>query len=174
MKAQGNNVYIPMTTRSHDLRKKALVRDSAISKKIIRAWDKEGDAEKVFSIFMQEKDRFSSQRYWETLRSVWIICGSTDKEEQFKPLFNSKKKNKYCFSTPEEAELLRGKENSFLVYRACNEGNERGFSWTYDVKYAESYKESYNKDKVIWMVVSKKDVFALINRNNEHEILIIK
>lgn len=63
--------------------------------------------------------------------------------------------------------------DTFTVYRACNDQDDGGISWTYELKYAEYYKEAFNKKRIIAVEVKKSDVFALINRNKEFEILIL-
>jgi len=169
----GNNESVEMTRRYFDLPKKIELRDSKICKQIGIAWDFEQDKEKVFSLFLKNSQLLSTQRYWELLRSVWIICGNMENIEMFILLMNSNKKNKYCFSTPEEAKILREMPDEFKVYRACNEQYDRGISWTYNLEYAEYYKSAFNKLLIVSKIIKKSDVFALINRNKESEILIV-
>ena len=169
----GNNINVEMTRRYFDLPRKVALRDSKIAKQIITAWDFEQDKEKVFKLFVKNCDKLSSQRYWELLRTVWIVCGSLENVGMFKLLMNAKKKNKYCFSTPEEAKLLREMPDEFKVYRACNEKDDGGISWTYSKDYAFYYKDAFNKKRVLEHTVKKEDVFALINRNQEYEILLL-
>lgn len=162
-----------MTRRYPDLKAKQRVRDSKIAMQIIRAWDIEKDAGKVFSIFQAKKKNLSDYRYWETLRTVWVVCGRLERVEEFKKLFSANRRYKYYFSTPEEAERLRQLDDVLTVYRACNEENDGGISWTLSKEYAQYYKESYQKEKIITRQVHKADVFALIERNAEEEILIL-
>ncbi len=169
----GNNINVEMTRRYFDLPRKVALRDSKIAKQIINAWDFEQDKEKVFKLFVKNCDKLSSQRYWELLRTVWIVCGSLETVGMFKLLMTAKKKNKYCFSTPEEAKLLREMPSEFKVYRACNESDDGGISWTYSKDYAFYYKDAFNKKRVLEHTVKKEDVFALINRNQEYEILLL-
>jgi len=168
-----NNEKVEMTRRYFDLPKKVALRDSKISRQIATAWDIEQNKEKVFSIFLKKRQLLSSQRYWELLRTVWIVCGSIENVNMFKLLMNSKKKNKYCFSTPEESKLLREMPDEFKVYRACNNQDDNGISWTYKLEYAEYYKKAFNKRLILNTTVKKEDVFALINRNQEYEILLV-
>lgn len=169
----GNNISVEMTKRYFNLPRKVALRDSKIAKQIINAWDIEQDKEKVFKLFIKNYDKLSTQRYWELLRTVWIVCGGLETVEMFKLLMNSKKKNKYCFSTPEEAKILREMPDEFKVYRACNDINDGGISWTYSKKYAIYYQKAFNKKQVLERGVKKEEVFALINRNQESEILIL-
>ncbi|WP_435416289.1 hypothetical protein [Polaribacter aestuariivivens] len=169
----GNNINVEMTRRYFDLPRKVALRDSKIAKQIINAWDFEQDKEKVFKLFVKNCDKLSSQRYWELLRTVWIVCGNLENVGMFKLLMNAKKKKKYCFSTPEEAKLLREMPDEFKVYRACNEKDDGGISWTYSKDYAFYYKDAFNKKRVLEHTVKREDVFALINRNQEYEILLL-
>lgn len=162
-----------MTRRYPKLRKKVLLRDSRIVLKLTRAWDLENDKEKVLAIYLKEKDKLSHERYWELMRTVWIICGSVENSELFKYLMESWRPQKHYFSTPEEAQKLREMDDGFTVYRATNDRNDGGLSWTTSLEYAKEYKEMHNKNEVIWMCIKKSDVFAYIERNNESEILII-
>lgn len=168
-----NNETIEMTRRYFELPKKVALRDSKIARQLINAWDIEHDKEKVFKLFVKNHTKLSSQRYWELLKIVWIICGGLENVGMFKLLMSSKKKNRYCFSTPEESKLLREMPEVFKVYRACNDKNDGGISWTYSKDYAFYYKNAFNKKRVLEHTVKKEDVFALINRNQEYEILLI-
>jgi len=170
----GNNVNIEMTRRYFDLPKKVALRDSKIANQIAVAWDIEQDKDKVFKIYLEKCHLLSTQRYWELLRTVWIVCGSLDNIGIFRLLMRSTKKNRYCFSTPEEAKILREMPDEFFVYRACNKENDGGLSWTYSLDYAERYKQMFEKRHIIKRAIRREDVFALINRNNEYEILTLK
>lgn len=103
----GNNETVEMTRRYFDLPRKVALRDSKIVKQISIAWDIEQDKEKVFNLFLKNSHLLSAQRYWEVLRTVWIVCGSLENVQMFKLLMTSKKKHKYCFSTPQESKILR-------------------------------------------------------------------
>lgn len=170
----GNNEFVPMTRRFHaHLPQKVLKRDAKIAGRIVWAWDVEHDQQKVLQIFLKEQNNLSPERYWELLRTVWIVCGSLETIDVFRKLFTANKRSRYCFSTPEEAAQLRDLPQFFDAYRACNSENDGGISWTLSKEYAEWYKEAYKKEMIISRVVCKNDVFALINRNNEHEIIML-
>lgn len=168
-----NNESVPMTRRRFDLPRKTALRDSKIAMRIAVAWDNENDSEKAFKLFINNKDKLSTQRYWELLRSIWIIAGTLSNVGIFKKLMRSSKKNRYCFSTPEESEILRQMPEELKVYRACNDENDGGISWTYSEEYAYQYQKMYSKNMVLVKTVKKEDVFALINRNREFEIIIL-
>jgi hypothetical protein len=170
---KGNNELVEMTRRYPKLSQKVLYRDSIISRKIVQAWDIEQDKEKVLSTFLKEHKNLSDERYWEIMRSVWVIAGSIENVPLFRELMMSQRKEKYNFSTPEEQKSLRELPDSFEVYRACNIPIQRALSWTLSKEYAEWYKEKYNKDKVFQRTVKKTEVFALIERNKESEIIIL-
>lgn len=169
----GRNTEVPMTRRYPDLPTKVLRRDSEITKKLILAWDLEHDQKKVLDIFLKEKDNYSPERYWEMMRTVWILCGSIENAPTFRALMRSGKRSRYYFSTPEEQKRLREMPNNLTVYRAANDENDGGLSWTLSLEYAERYKEIYNKAIVLTKRIDKKEVFALIERNHEEEILIL-
>jgi hypothetical protein len=169
----GNNQSVPMTRRYPNLPNKVLKRDSEIIKKIISAWDLENDADKVLSIYLKENKNLSDFRYWEVLRTVWILCGSIENADLFRKLMQSSRKQKYYFSTPEEAKFLRELPEEIEVYRATNKFNDNGLSWTLSKEYSEWYKTAYQKDKVISKIINKKQIFAYIERNLESEVVIL-
>lgn len=168
-----NNELIPITRRCPKLRKKVLLRDSKIALRLALAWDSERNKDKVLSIYLNEYDKLSNERYWELMRSVWIICGSIEHAGTFRYLMQSKRTMKHYFSTPEEANKLRNMPNVFTVYRATNYVNDDGLSWTVSKKYAEGYRDMYQKKMILEQVIRKSDVFAFIERNNEREIIIL-
>lgn len=167
------NKLIPMTRRYPDLKNKVLARDSKIIKTIIHAWDVENDREKVLRLFIDKRDKLSDYRYWEIMRTVWIVCGGLNNIDVFRKLFQSNRKHKYYFSTPEEQARLKDMDDEMLVYRACNEENDGGVSWTLSKEYAHQYRKDFDKKMVISKMVLKEDIFALIERNAEEEILIL-
>lgn len=169
---RGNNEAVPMTRRYPKLSNKVLKRDSEIVRKIITAWDLEKNADKVLSIYLKESKNLSDERYWELLRTVWVLCGSVENSDLFRKLMQSNRKEKYYFSTPEEAKFLRELPEQIEVYRATN-NNDNGLSWTLSKEYAEWYKTAYQKEKVISQVINKKQIFAYIERNLESEVVVL-
>ncbi|MCZ2129493.1 MAG: hypothetical protein LC109_04425 [Bacteroidia bacterium] len=170
---RGNNELVPMTRRYPNLPQKVLRRDSIIAKKIIDVWDNEHHAENVLYIYLKEHKNLSDERYWELMRTVWIIAGSVATATIFRKLMTANRRSKYYFSTPEEAKKLRELPETFEVYRATNDENDGGLSWTLSKEYAEWYQQAYQKEKVICRTVNRKDVFAFIERNKEAEIVIL-
>ncbi len=170
---RGNNEAIPMTRRYPNLPNKALKRDSEIARRIIIAWDLGKDADKVLSIYLKESKNLSDERYWELLRSVWILCGTVENADLFRRLMQSTRKEKYYFSTPEEAKLLRELPEQVEIYRATNNINDNGLSWTLSKEYAEWYKTAYQKEKIISKTINKKQIFAYIERNRESEVVVL-
>jgi hypothetical protein len=166
-----------MTRRYPNLRQKQLKRDSKIGNKLVNAWDKEQDKEKVLDIFLKENKNLSNERYWEFLRTVWIICGSIETSDVFRKLMQSNRPMKHYFSTPEEhsdlSNLFWSDNHKIEVHRACNNENDGGLSWTTNWLYALNYQETFNKEKVISKKIKKEDVFAYINRNKESEIILL-
>lgn len=186
---KANNSHIVMTRRYPDLPKKVLIRDSKIVERLVHAYDVEKDLDKTLALYLKECKNLSDERYWELMRTVWVICGNSDNADVFRGLMKSKRKQRYYFSTPEEAKFLRELPEMFTVYRATNmfksyEGYEKSFlvvpdesdkgiSWTLDTKYAEKFKQMYNKQYIIHRQVNRADVFAYIERNLESEIIIL-
>ena len=170
---KGNNELIPMTRRYPNLPNKVLKRDSEIAKKLVTAWDIEQNTDKVMEIYLKENKNLSNERYWELLRTVWIICGSIENAPLFKKLMTSARKEKYYFSTPEEAKALRELPEQIEVYRATNNENDNGLSWTLSKDYAEWYQQTYHKEKILTQIINKKQIFAYIERNKESEVIIL-
>lgn len=172
MNILANNEQVSMTRRFPNLPQKILRRDSEIVKKIMLAWDVEHDRNKVFDIYLKEHKNLSDERYWELMRTVWVICGGLDNVETFKKLMKSSRKQKHYFSTPEESKKLRELPEKFIVYRAANEENDSGISYTLSEEYAFYYQKLYYKKHIFSKMIDKKEVFALIDRNLESEIVL--
>ncbi len=173
---QGRNVNVPMTRRYPKLKQKVLLRDSKIAEKIIKAWDLNHSQTEVLRIFVQENKNLSDERYWELLRTVWILCGSIEYNDLFRKLMQSGRKERYYFSTPEEQKKLKEMPDSLQVYRACNSVNgiaDNGLSWTLSKDYAEWYRQAYSKNTIIKRNINKAQVFAYVDRNNEEEIIVL-
>jgi len=173
MKLKGNNELIQMTRRYPKLQKKILEKDGEIAKKLIIAWDIEKNPKKVLNIYLKEHHNLSDERYWELLRTVWIITGNIKNSDIFRKLMSSKRKEKYYFSTPEEAAILRGFPDFLIVYRATSSKDDNGLSWTLSKKYAKYYKTIYDKKYILEKKINKKNIFAFIERNLESEIIIL-
>ena len=169
-----NNEQVPMTRRFPDRPKRVLLRDSKICQKIIQAWDVEQSESKVLDIFLKEKKNLSDERYWELLRTVWVVAGSTENSDQFRELMQSKRKQRFYFSTPEDAKALREMPETFEVYRATNSLDCTGIAYTIYREYAEWYQNRYGKAVIIERTVKRSEVFALINRNKEFEAIILQ
>lgn len=167
---RGFNEFTPMTRRIPDVPQKVLRRDSEVVKKIIAV---QNDPDAVLNIFVKEQKSLSDYRYWELLRTVWIVAGRSDLLDVFIPLFKSQRKHRYYFSTPEEAERLRKMPQQFMAYRAINVG-QNNISWTLKKEFAEWFKTHYKKDFIEEKLIDKSTVFAFIERRGEEEILIIE
>lgn len=169
-----HNQIIPATRRStHSLPRKKQVRDGEIAKKLIHAWDTKGDKELLLNVFIKEKDLLSDERYWELLRSTWIICGNIKNIPTFRKMFESKRPKRNWFSTPEEIARLNSLPEIFTVYRAQNGEEINGISFTLSLAVAQTYKFKFDKDRIITKEIKRSDVFAFIERNGEEEVLIL-
>lgn len=169
----GINEYIPMTRRYPDLKPKQLQRDAKIARQLINAWDIEKDEQKVMSIFIKGKDLLSHPRYWELMRTVWIVSGSVNNASIFCKLMKSDRPYRNYFMSPEDEKIFQNLPDKFMVYRACNFSDD-GISWTTNKEYAEFYKKRFSKDTISEMKIQKSECFAYINRNGEEEVLILK
>ncbi len=169
----GNNVNVQMTRRYPNLPNKVLKRDAEIAKKLITAWDLENDQDKVMAIYLKENKNLSNERYWELLRTVWIICGSVDNADLFRGLMKANRKERFYFSTPEEAKFLRELPDKVEIYRATNDINDKGLSFTLSKEYAEYYKNAYQKELIITKIIDRKNIFAFVNRNLESEVIVL-
>ena len=170
---KGNNVLIPMTRRYPKLKRKILERDSKIAKKIIKTWDNDHNSKEVLRIYTVENKNLSNERYWELLRTVWIVCGGNEYNELFRIFMRSNRKERHYFSTPEEHEKFSSFPDIIHIYRATNDPDDNGLSWTISKEYAELYKKDYNKKVIIHKTISKDQIFAYIERNNEYEIILL-
>ena len=168
-----NNELVPMTRRYPVLKKKVAERDSKIAMKLIQAWDQEKDSEKAMSIYMKNRHLLSHYRYWELMRTVWVLAGSVENTPVFRELMKSTRPHSYYFSTPEEARVLRGLPNMVPVFRATDDPQDKGLSWTLSKEYAETYMVNFNKEHIVELLAPKTLFFAYINRNQEEEIIIL-
>jgi hypothetical protein len=167
-----NNEAVPMTRRYPNLSGKVLRRDSEIVKKIIAVQDSH-NGDLVFEIYMKEQKNLSDERYWELLRTVWILSGNMERVQLFRKLMQSTRKQRFYFSTPEEAKFLRELPSELSVHRATNDSADGGLSWTLSHEYAVKYQQMFQKKIIISRLIDKSTVFAYIERNNESEILIL-
>jgi len=168
-----NNERVFMTRRYPDLPKKVLHRDSEIAKKLVAAWDVRRDAKELLQVFLDNMKNLSDERYWETLRTVWTLCGKTENAPMFRRLMQSPRRSRFYFSSPEDAAALRALPEPFQVWRACNEPEDGGISWSINLAYVQDYQVTYKRKMIITREVFRKDVFALILRNLEDEIIIL-
>lgn len=168
-----NNELVPMTRRYPTLKRKVAERDSKIARKLIQAWDQEKDQDKVLEIYLNNKHLLSHYRYWELMRTVWIACGSVERSDLFRQLMKSTRPHSYYFSTPEEAKALRGLPSQVPVFRATDDPQDKGLSWTLSKAYAEAYMIQFSKEHLVELLAPKTLFFAYINRNKEEEIIIL-
>jgi len=172
----------PMTRRIPALPEKQLARDGKIAAQLIRAYEVENDIQKVKDIFFRKAKLLSNPRYWELMRTVWVVAGSTETSNEFRPYFKSARPCKGWFMTVEDAEALENMEFPLTAYRAYDpyydspeglaEGGDPGISWTTDKDWCEGYAKA--KGRVIKSrVVERKDIFAYISRRGEEEIMIL-
>ena len=172
----------PMTRRIPALPRKNLERDSKIISQLIRAYDVENDIQKVKDIFFRKCRLLSNPRYWEVLRTVWVIAGSTETSDEFRPYLKALRPCKGWFMTVEDSEALEKMEFPLTDYRAYDPyydtpkgleaGGDPGISWTTDKEWCEEYAKGRGRI-VKSRTVERKDVFAYISRRGEEEIMIL-
>lgn len=154
------------------LTEKQKIRDAKIIAQIIRAGDVENDKDKVFRIFLNHRRLLSDPRYWEVLRTVWVLCGSVDNLKLFKALFNSNRRAKSWFMTPEDSKYLESLQFPVTLYRAYTTDEDNGISWTDDKEWCEEYARNFGR-KIKTKTFERKDIYAYISRRGENEYLIL-
>lgn len=166
------NEQSDFTRRIPALSQKQLARDGKIAGQIIRAYEEENGVEKVKAIFFHKAKLLSNPRYWELLRSVWIVAGSTENANEFRPYFMSARPCKGWFMTVEDADALEKMSFPITVYRAYSQDPDPGISWTLDAEWCKGYAQVHGR-KVKSRTVERKDIFAYISRRGEEEIIIL-
>ena len=159
------------TRRMPAIPKKELERSCSVAKKLIHAWDVEGDADKVKRIFFKYAKMLCNPHYWELLRTVWVVAGSTDNADEFRPYFNSKRPCRGWFMTVEDAKELDDMVFPMKVYRAYKSEPDPGISWSTDLEFVKRYANGVRQIKE--RVIEREDVFAYISRRHESEIIIL-
>lgn len=166
------NTMTDFTRRIPSLPKKQAARDSRIALAIVKAYDVEHDNEKVKRLFFHNAKFLSNPRYWEIMRTVWIAVGSTENAKEFVPFMRSDRPSKKWFMTPEDSAELEGMSFPIRVYRAFDNDEDPGISWSVDKSFVERYASVKNR-KIKSRLVKREDVFAYITRRGESEIIII-
>lgn len=170
---QATNTITPMTRRYPKLATKALRRDAKIAARIIHLWDVEKNADAALRHYLKEQDQLSDERYWELLRTLWIIAGKREHWPIFRALFTATRPQRHYFSTPEEQARLRAMPATFTVYRATDDHDDGGLSWTISKQYATDYARMYHRETILARTIEKAQAFAFIERNGEEEIIIL-
>ena len=151
---------------------KQRARDSKILKQIAVAHDIENDLQKVLDIFFAKCKLLSNTTYWEALRTVWIAAGSTENAQRFKPYFRSSRGARSWFMTPEDTEAFNSFEYPIMLYRAYDDEDDKGISWTSDKDWCEIYAAQRNR-KVKSRLFNKDEIYAFISRRGEEEFIVL-
>lgn len=119
--------------------------------------------------------------YWKTLSDIW-----TDSENIFenaalwKHYLTSNRPCRESFMNAEEQKTLEALPSVFKIYRGYKLGHnshhpKKGMSYTLDKAIALWFAKRYGTDdgKVTTKTVNKKEVFALLLRRSEQEIILI-
>lgn len=155
------------------LSKKQLERDSKIVRQIVTAYDVEEDARKVVDIFFRKCHLLSNPRYWEIMRTVWVVGGNHTNVEHFKELMKSNRQAKSWFMTLEDAEELEKMNFPILLYRAYDiRYEDKGISWTDNFDWVMNRAEIH-KLTVKKRLFTRNEIFAYISRRGENEFIIL-
>lgn len=167
------NTGVFMTRSIPHLPRKVLLRDSRIAMRMIQAWDLYNSGTRVLEIFLKEQDKLSDERYWELLRTVWVVAGSVEHAPVFRGLFTSKRPRRHLFSTPEDAAVLRSLPARIEVHRATDDPLDGGLSWSLSRAFVHEYRQIFAKAIIISRWVDKSEVFAYIGRARESEVILL-
>lgn len=170
-KALAPNQHTDFTRRIPALKPKQLARDAKIASQIIRAFQ-QGDTERVIEVFCGKQHLLSNPRYWELMRTVWIAAGSTGTADLFRTLMKSGRPCKSWFMTPEDAAALDTMQFPLTVWRAYDDDDDPGISWTLDREWCEGYAKAKGR-RIKSMQVCREKVFAYVSRRGEEEIIIL-
>lgn len=161
------------------LMKKVLRRDTKVLDKLTFIWGQVTEInaddmrQKLFDMFLHEKVTLSDERYWEVLRTIWLLCGTDERVPKFRELFRSTRPERYCFTTKEEAKKLRTMELPVRVFQAADKAGSI-MSWTTDLTFAAVYKDKHKKEFIFHRDIEyRHEIFALIDRGGEEEEIII-
>ncbi len=160
------------TRRIPAVSEKLQARASKMVMQLHRAYDIEGNPDKMKEIFFKKAHLLSNPHYWEFLRSVWVAAGRTDNTNEFMPFFKSSRPCKGWFMTPEDSQTLEEMDWPITVYRAYDEEPDPGISWTTDKEWCEDYARVAGR-KIKQRTVERSQVFAYISRRGESEIIIL-
>lgn len=147
-------------------------RDTKIVMQIARAHDVDEDADKLLDIFFSKCKFLSDPVYWEVLRSVWVACGSTELAAKFRPYFLSKRRARSWFMTVEDAAALDSMQFPIQLWRAYDDDDDPGISWTRDYQWCQKYAEIRGR-QIKTAVFNRSDIYAYISRRGEEEFLIL-
>lgn len=152
--------------------KKQKDRDVKIVSQIIRAWDADEDPDKTLDIFLSKRHLLSDPVYWETLRTVWIACGSGH-ANQFRPLFQANRRAKSWLMTIEDAEYLDSLVYPVTLYRAYSEDEpDSGISWTDNWEWCRQYAQAKGRE-IKTRRFTRKEITAYFSRRGESEFIIL-
>ena len=151
---------------------KQKARDSKIVKQIAIAHDVENDLQKVLDIFFSKCKLLSNPTYWEVLRTVWIAAGTTENAPKFLPYFRSNRGAKSWFMTVEDTETLNSLTFPIQLWRAYDDDDDKGISWTRDKEWCEGYAEQRDR-RIKSAMFNREDIYAYISRRGEEEFIIL-
>ena len=154
------------------LTKRQKERDSKIAKQIAYAYDVEENPDKVKEIFFTKSHLLSDPLFWEILRSVWVVCGTTENAKEFRPFFLSKRRAKSWFMTLEDKAFLDSLEFPITLHRAYSKEPDDGISWTNNLDWCMKYAKDRGR-KIKTRTFEREDLYAYISRRGESEFIVL-
>lgn len=151
---------------------KQRARDSNIVNQIAIAHDVEGNQRKVLDLFFSKCKLLSNTAYWEVLRTVWVAAGSTELAPKFMPYFRSNRGARSWFMTIEDTETLNSLTFPIQLWRAYDDDDDKGVSWTRDKEWCEGYAEIKGR-RIKTAMFDREDIYAYISRRGEEEFIIL-
>lgn len=129
--------------------------------------------EDKFSFFKENHHLIKDDsNYWNLLGTMWKLCGSVLFWNEWKPLFESKRRNPQKIMKTRERRAWRKLPPKLKVYRACNTPEEASHAicWTLSRKVAEQHSLNGAR-RIFERDFRKSDVFAFFDRRGEEEII---
>ena len=158
---------------------KQMARASKLCKQLVNIENdaRGAKAQRMITLFYNHARLLANPHYWEIMRTVWVIAGSTETAAIFRKMMLSGRPCKSWFMTPEDAAALEAMQFPLTVWRAYDaerypDDTDPGISWTLDREWCEGYAKAKNR-RVKSMQVSRDQVFAYVSRRGEEEIIVL-
>lgn len=112
--------------------------------------------------------------YWSVLGTVWKKCGSVRQQDEWLPLFRSKRRSKRKLMKSAERKAFDSLPAVVVAYRAINDDSDidNAISWTLNRTIAERVFSWGGLRQVVSCEFKREDIFAYFDRRGEKEILV--